>query len=499
MKKITFKGHYINGKFKLPLMDKVETRKSPGDFEDEIIDFPLSFEETDTISVCKYGKAGYKTWSKMGLEKRKEKLSCLKNIFQKNKATLAEIISRETGKPLWESELEVGALIRKIEITFKDSLERIQDREVKNYENSKVGRVRFKSRGLFLVIAPFNFPMHLAFAQILPALVAGNAVIFKPSEKTPASAQAFAQCFEDLYLPEGVFQMLQGDATLSEKLTKNSLIDGILFVGSFRVGQKIKEATIKDHWKILALEMGGYNSTLIWDYKSRDHAVLETLKSCFLTAGQRCSSSSQILINKPLAKDFIPRFLEGVQKITIDHWKKNPFMGSLIDEKSFQNFFQFEKEISKAGIEILQKGKDLSHLKGYYVSPGVYKLNKEQAFSFPQEETFTPQVLIYEVEDLEVAVRMINHSGYGLALSLFTQEERVKNEIFQEAKVGLINCNLPSCGASSFLPFAGLGKSGNDRPAASFMVDSCVSVLSEQEAICEDLKEPLDFYLKRES
>ncbi len=495
MKKISYKGNYINGKFEISSLEKMQTRKSPGDFEDEVIDFPQSFEYED--SICKYAKKAHTFWDKVGLEKRRENLSPLKNIFEKKLKSLAEIISRETGKPLWESEKEVQALIQKMEITFKDSLERIKDQEVKNYKDSFVGRVRFKSRGVFLVISPFNFPMHLAFAQILPALLAGNTVIFKPSEKTPASGQALTECFELLNLPKGVFQMIQGDAALSQRLTKDSLIDGILFVGSFQVGQKIKEATLQDYWKILALEMGGYNSTLIWDYESKDQAIFETLKSCFLTGGQRCSSSSQILVNKKIAKDFISGFLEGAQKITIDHWAKNPFMGSLIDAESFQKFFQFETALLEANVEILQKGKDLAHLKGHYVSPGIYKLNKQQAFSFGQEEIFTPQVLIYEVEDLEESVKMINHSGYGLVLSLFTQDEKIREEMFYKAKVGLINYNRASCGATSFLPFGGLGKSGNDRPAASFMIDSCVSVLSEQEGVLETPSPSLDFYLKR--
>ena len=497
MKKLSFKGHYINGKFRLPSIDKIQTHKSPGDFKDEVIDFPTSFEYSD--SVCKYAKESYRFWDKIGLEKRKEKLFPLKNIFENISKNLSEIISRETGKPLWESEQEVKALIRKIEITFKDSSTRIKDLKVKDHKDSYIGQVRFKSRGLFLVIGPFNFPMHLAFGQILPALMAGNTVIFKPSEKTPASGQALAECFDRLNLPEGVFQMLQGSAALSEKLTKDPLVDGILFVGSFGVGQKIKEACIKDHWKILALEMGGYNSTLLWDYKFKDQAILSTLKSCFLTAGQRCSSSSQILVNKKISKDFIKGFVEGAQKITIDHWKQRPFMGSLIDDKSFKKFFEFEKEAAKNGLEILKKGNDLSHLNGYYVSPGIYKLNKHQAFSFGHEEIFTPQVLIYEIEDLEESIKMINHSGYGLSLSLFTQDKKIREEMFRQAKVGLINYNLPSCGATSFLPFGGLGKSGNDRPSSSFMIDSCVSPLSEQEGVCEKLPQPLDFYLRKKS
>jgi len=477
MKKISFKGHYINGKFENKA-SPTKTQKSPGDFEDQVIDFPLSFE-CDT-KVFEYGKMCHLKWAKMGLQKRKELLAPLKQIFQNKQEDLSEIISRETGKPLWESQMEVQAVIRKIDITLKRAVNRIQDQEIQNFKGDFVGRIRFKSHGLLLVIGPFNFPMHVSFSQIFAALLSGNSVIFKPSEKTPACGQKLTECLADLNLPVGVFQMLQGDGSFSQKLVKHPSVDGILFVGSFEVGQKIKEMTLNDPNKFLALEMGGHNSTLIWDYSSKEQVILETLKSCFWTTGQRCSSTSQILIHKK-NKDFIKDFIKAVQEIKIGHWKGNPFMGPLIDDRSFKRAFEFEKEMISKQATVLQKMQDRSHLKGYYVSPGVYQMDLPQMFSSKAKEQFTPQVCIYTVDNLQDAVKSINHSGYGLALSLFSEDPKIKEEIFYQAKVGLINYNKSSCGASSFLPFGGVGKSGNHRPGGSFMIDSCVSILAEQE------------------
>ncbi|MGI9548891.1 MAG: aldehyde dehydrogenase family protein [Bdellovibrionales bacterium] len=478
MEKIIFKGHYIQGKFQNEGFSKLKTRKSPSGFEDEIIDFPQKFSLPPL--VCQQGKEAHLLWSQKSLKTRKEILSPLKQIFEKKKSLLSEIISRETGKPLWESEMEIQAVLRKIDITFKEGVTRIEQQELQNDEGSFVGRVRFKSRGLLLVIGPFNFPIHLPFSQILAALVAGNSVIFKPSEKTPASCQLFVECLDCLDLPPGVFQMVQGTAKVSQKLAEDSLVDGILFTGSFEVGQKIKEATVKDYWKLLALEMGGYNTSLIWEDYSKEQAILETLKSCFWTAGQRCSSTSQILVHKKVAQDFIGDFIKEVQKLKVGHWKDNPFMGSLIDKTSVQKFFRFQKEVEKKGVQILTKGQELSD-KGYYVSPGVYQVDSSQAFSIGHQELFTPQVLIYEVNSLEEALKMIHHSGYGLVLAAFTQNPEIRKELFYRAQVGLINYNKSSCGASSYLPFGGLGKSGNHRPAASWMIDSCVNPVAEQE------------------
>ena len=186
------------------------------------------------------------------------------------------------------------ALIGKTDFVLGEGLNRIKTQSLQQAQ----GRIRFKSRGLFVLIGPFNFPLHLPFGQILPALVSGNSLIFKPSEKTPASGQMLTECFHQLKLPPGVFQMIQGGAGISEKLCRHKEGDGILFTGSFETGQKIKENLIKDYSKILALEMGGYNSSLVWDYKDKKQAVSETLKSCFYSAGQRCSSTSQIILHK---------------------------------------------------------------------------------------------------------------------------------------------------------------------------------------------------------
>lgn len=482
MKKIKNLGNYINGDFYIEPQSELKPQLSPANLIDEVIDFPTNFVSTfnSVDKACKYGKQAHLDWAKMSLAQRKDFLLPLASIFQKRKSELAEVISRETGKPLWESEGEVQGLINKVDIILNSALERIKDQEIESKPDLQA-RLKFKSRGLFLVIGPFNFPMHLPFSQILPALVAGNTVIFKPSEKTSASGQLLAQCFNELGLPRAVFQMVQGDAGVSKKLTEHALVDGIFFVGSFAVGMKIKKSLIDDYKKILALEMGGYNSTLVWDYKNREHAISETLKSCFLTAGQRCSSTSQILLNKKIAGDFLPHFLKAVQNIKIGNWKQNPFMGSLIDKTSFDAFFDFQKRMQQEGLTILQKGKDLSHLGGHYVSPGIYQMNKSQSLQIGHEETFTPQILVYEVEDTNEALKMINHSGYGLVLSVFTNDKQIKQEMFYGARVGLLNINRSSCGANSKLPFGGLGKSGNDRPAGYFALDSCVTPLAELE------------------
>ncbi|MCY4321076.1 MAG: aldehyde dehydrogenase family protein [Bdellovibrionaceae bacterium] len=476
MEKISFLGSYINGSFK-KANKKYLTKKhnSPADFKDII--FTWSDKNREGIDrVVLAGKIAYKNWTRLSVKQRVKKLKPLKAIIKKNISSWAELISRETGKPLWESKGEVKALISKMDFVFEEGIKRIQKQVVPQAH----GAVRFKSRGLILVIGPFNFPMHLAFGQILPALVSGNTVVFKPSEKTPASAQKLTQAFHQLDLEPGVFQMIQGGAEISKKLSSHPKISAVLFTGSFEVGQKIKSALIKDFSKILALEMGGYNSALIWESANLNLAVAETLKGCFWTSGQRCSSTSQIILHKKIANRFIKKFISSAQKIKTEHWSKNSFMGSLIDSMALKRFFSLQQEIKKRGGEILLEGKQILKDKGWYVSPGIYKMKFDKNSSFGTKENFTPQVILYETNSLDEALEMINHSGYGLSLSVFSKNKKVKEDCFNFANVGLINYNLSTIGASGYLPFGGVGKSGNNRPAGSFAIDSCVIPIAEK-------------------
>lgn len=477
-------GHYINGAFSLcEKTDFPDSSKkfqwkphlSPADLEDKIFNWPEEDIEFPQ-SVFEKGREAYLPWTKLSLADRVKKLRPLKALLKKNLKDLAQIISRETGKPLWESQGEIKALMGKVDFVLNSALDRIKTQIIPQAQ----GQIRFKSRGLFAVIGPFNFPFHLPFGQILPALVSGNTLIFKPSEKTPASGQKLAELFNQLDLPAGVFQMIQGGARVSEELCRHKEIDGVLFTGSFEVGQKIKEALVKEPSKMLALEMGGFNSALIWDYRDKKQAIEETLKGCFWSAGQRCSSTSQILIHKKISSDFLPDFVRAAKKITVDHWSKEPFMGPLIDSSAVQRFFSLQEDVISQGGEFLLKGKNLKNKKGYYVTPGIYKMEFDKQSRLGTKETFTPQVFIYEVDSLDQAIELINYSGYGLALSLFTEKKNIKEELFHRAKVGLINYNLSSIGASGWLPFGGLGKSGNDRPAGAFAIDSCVSPLAER-------------------
>ena len=461
---IKYKGHYLNGEFFLGKGRK-KRQFSPGDLKDCVIEW---FSDSSFVNeACEKGKEASVSWGKTSLEERKEKLFKLKTLFEQKSSILSEVISRETGKPLWESEKEVQALSQKVEMTLNLSLKRIETQKI-----SPGASVKFKPYGLFAVIGPFNFPMHLPNGQILAALLSGNAVIFKPSEQTPASGQLLTECFAEVF-PPGVFQMLQGGAELSEKLCAHPLVDGILFTGSFQTGLKIQKWEEKQ--KRVALEMGGKNSTFIWDCEDLNLAVKACIEGSFWTAGQRCSSTSSIILNQKIAPSFKKIFLQKVKELSVGHWRDNPFMGSLIDSVAVERFFSYQEEVKKTS-SVLIEGKKLPG--GHYVSPGVYGLEFDSNSLFQSEETFTPQVGIYEVKEWEEALPIISHSGYGLVLSFFSQDEALKKELFEKTKAGLFYVNRSTVGASPELPFGGVGRSGNGRPAGVSMIESCVYPVS---------------------
>lgn len=474
---MSFLGCYLNGGFQESDKKIKALRKhvSPADFKD--VFFSWNEEpDLDIDSILSAGKKASQKWSQTPLRGRAEKLKQLKPIIKKNIKSWGRLIARETGKPLWESEGEVKALLSKIDFTLTEGLKRIETQFVPQAQ----GRIHFKSRGLCLIIGPFNFPIHLPFGQIFPALLAGNAVLFKPSEKTPASAQALSLAFHELGLQPGLYQMIQGGKRISEKLCRQPLTDAVFFTGSYPVGQKIKEAIVKNPNVFLALEMGGYNSAVVWRDAGLDLAVQESLKACFWTAGQRCSSCSQIILHPEIAERFTKKFVKAAQKIKVGRWSDNPFMGCLIDEGAVKRFFKFQKQIQKEKGEILLEGRQLFKGKGNYVSPGIYKMKFDKKSQIGTEETFTPQAVLYETSKLEEALEMIHRSGFGLVLSVFSKNKKIKRWFRDQAKTGLIYYNLASAGGSGRLPFGGYGKSGNDRPAGAFAIDSSVIPVAEK-------------------
>ncbi len=471
---IKSRGDYIGGRF-VPGQQgqNRHINISPADLNDKVFEWSPDAGAVDT--ACETAHSAHPLWSGLSQKERNTHLLKLRDIYKAKAKEMALLIARETGKPLWESEKEAQSLSQKVEITLKEALPLVQDGPFTSFQNGTKEKIAYRSRGVFLVLGPFNFPAHLPNGHIIPALATGNTVVFKPSEKAPATAEKLTECFHQAGFPKGVFNMVQGGAKTAQALVRHPLVDGILFTGSYAVGQSIQKALLGQPQKILALEMGGKNSSLVWKTADVEQAVEEVIKGAYLSCGQRCSATSRVILHKDIKTRFLEQFMAKSQSIKIGHWSENPFMGPLIEEKAVQRFMTATKSAGVEGANILLRGKSLN-LNGWYVSPTVVEPKSFDPDSFYQnEELFSPFVTLYSVSEEAEALNLIGQSGYGLCLSVFSQDSALAQRMFQQAQVGVFHWNLSTNGASPHLPFGGLGKSGNDRPAGLFAVYSCVT------------------------
>lgn len=482
------KGDYFDGRFvERNLSDANENilKKSPGDLSHVLWEAGIFYDHIE--GVIQSAQKGFDVWRKLSFEERIGYLKKYQEIVRAKKDDIAMALALEVGKPLWEAKTEAAALDSKVTVTITDSYERIKQKTIKDVMPKIDGHIIQKPLGPSFIIGPFNFPCHLANGQIVSALLAGNSIIFKPSEKTIFSAQLMIECFHEAGFPEGVINFINGTGFTAGKMTSDKRIKGIFFTGSRNVGLKILENTHQDLNKLVALELGGKNSTIIHHDTNISHALPELLKACFLTTGQRCTSTSMILVHKKIEQEFIAQFKAVTEKIRVGHplSTPDPFMGPLIDEQAQKMYFDFCDFGKKEGAEeiVAPKKLDIGH-EGYYVSPSIhYAKNPNLNGKFIQEEIFGPNCFFVPYDDIEEAIKIANCTPYGLAASVFTRSEDIYKLCLRDIDSGLINLNRSTVGATARLPFGGLKNSGNHRPAAVSMIDHCVGTVASLETL----------------
>jgi succinylglutamic semialdehyde dehydrogenase len=490
--KFEIKGNYHSKNFDLPpvsgphAVENIMSRFCPAELNLKLWECPIDYSAVEKI--IESAIAGFKLWKKTPVSDRIIFLRKYHDEVSKRIEELAIAISYETGKPLWESKTEVASVISKIQVTIEDSLPRIQSKHFHNILPNTTGHIYYKPIGPTLIIGPFNFPCHLANGQILSALIAGNSIIFKPSEKTAYSAQILIECFHDAGFPSGVINLIQGDGEIARRLLKIKNIRAVFFTGSKEVGKKILEITHHDLGKLVSLELGGKNTSILHEDANLDHALLELVKACFLTSGQRCTSTSIVAIHRKIHEKFIASFHDVAKKIIIDHpvdFKREPFMGPLIDQAAVDSYLLFMGMAKREQIHEVMRGKQIERTKkGYYVSPSIHlaeKWNNESLFL--QSEIFGPNVTFIPYDTIEEAIQIANSTEYGLASAIFTNNHSLYQLCVDEIESGLVNFNRSTIGPSSKLPFGGVKNSGNFRPSALTTIDACVYQMAGLELV----------------
>lgn len=486
----TIKGNYYDGDFHFPPLtgptgvDKFMTRLCPSDLDLELWRCPIDYQDVD--SVLHSATNGFQVWRKVSIEDKIKILKKFQEIVLSKADEIATAISLEMGKPFWEAKTEAAALASKVQVTIEDSLPRVAHKVFPEIMPKTIGHIHYKPLGPCLIIGPFNFPCHLANGQILSALIAGNSIIFKPSEKTCYSGQLLIECFHLAGFPPGVINLIQGDGEVARRLVKDRAVRGVFFTGSKEVGLNILKSTYHDLGKLTALELGGKNTSIIHKDADIENALAETLKGAFLTTGQRCTSTSIVAIHNSLKEQFVERFHQLAKKIIIDHpikHKKVPFMGPLVDQQAMETYLTFMGMAKREGIEEIMRGKQIEKAtKGFFVTPSIHVAKKMREDShFLMNEIFGPNCTFIGYDDLDEAIEISNATEYGLAASIFTKDSAVYDRAISEIDAGLVNLNRSTAGASAKLPFGGVKSSGNYRPAAVTTIDACVYTMASLE------------------
>jgi len=392
-------------------------------------------------------------------------------LLAENKELLATTIAEETGKPLWETRTEAAAMAGKIEISINAYNERTGERSSDMAGARAV--LRHKPHGVVAVFGPYNFPGHLPNGHIVPALLAGNTVVLKPSELTPKVAQIMVELWHQAELPAGVLNLVQGEKETGIALASNPDLDGLFFTGSSRTGHILHEQFAGHPGKILALEMGGNNPLIIGQISDIKASVHETIQSAYITSGQRCTCARRLFVPTGAAGDeFVAQLKQAVSQIKVGGQfdEPAPFMGSLISEAAADGMIDAQANLIELGATPLLMLKKLKPGTGL-LSPGLIDVTAIK--NLPDDEHFGPMLKLIRYDEFSDAIRQANNTSYGLSAGLFSDDEAQFDHFYRHIRAGIVNWNKQLTGASSAAPFGGVGASGNHRASAYYAADYC--------------------------
>jgi len=419
-------------------------------------------------------------WAKLSIEKRTEYLKEYKSILEENKEHLTIVISLETGKPLWESSGEVAAMIGKIDISIKAYADRSPTTE--NQLKGSKSITRHKPHGVLAVLGPYNFPGHLPNGHIVPALLAGNTIVFKPSELTPYTAQEMVRLWEKAKLPNGVLNLVQGGKETAISLSKNERIDGLLFTGSWKTGSSLAKQFVNFPGKILALEMGGNNPLIVTHPKNIAAAAYTTILSAYITSGQRCTCARRLIVLEGSDGDeFIETLVKMIKNITVGKYSDSPepFMGPVINKETANALLKTQDSLIKSnGCPIIKM--ERLDINNTFLTPGLIDVSSIE--NRADKEYFGPLLQLIRVNNFDEAIAEANKTEYGLSAGLLSDSKNEYDKFFYEIKAGIVNWNTQTTGASSGAPFGGVGKSGNYHPSAYYATDYCSYPVASIEA-----------------
>ncbi|MBJ7556436.1 succinylglutamate-semialdehyde dehydrogenase [Marinomonas spartinae] len=443
--------------------------------------------------AIKAARQAFPAWANRPISERLVIIDAFASLVKTHSEDIATLISRETGKPIWETRTEAAAMVGKVAISKQAYEERTGEKTTSM--PGATARLRHRPHGVVAVFGPYNFPGHLPNGHIVPALIAGNTIVFKPSEQAPATSDLIVQLWEKAGLPAGVLNLVQGERDTGVALANHSGIDGLFFTGSPQVGHILHKGFAGHPGKILALEMGGNNPLLVSDKISDQRAAVhEILQSAFISAGQRCTCARRLLLPKSATGDAIlEQLITATKALLIDRYdaEQQPFMGPIVSAQAADGLIQAYNKLVKLGaVSLLDMTRGDSHTG--FVTPGIIDATNIQD-TLPDQEYFGPLLTVIRYDSLDDAMAIANNTQFGLSAGLLSDDKSEYEWFLQHSRAGIINWNRQTTGASSNAPFGGTGASGNHRASAYYAADYCAYPVASIEADSLAMPEKLAF------
>lgn len=466
-------GVFIDGKWRSGQgPELVSTDPATG----EIVWREATADGGDVAEAVEAARRALPTWADQPREERIAVLRRYKEILVERTAAFAEALSRETGKALWETRAELGSMAGKVDLSIKAYDERTGVTETAMPFGRAV--LRHWAHGVMAVLGPFNFPGHLPNGHIVPALLAGDTVVFKPSEETPLAGQLMVEALEAAGVPAGVVNLVQGGRETGQALI-NQEIDGLLFTGSAAAGTFFRRHFADRPDVILALELGGNNPLVVWDADDAEAVAALVVQSAFITTGQRCSCARRLIVpDDGFGRKVIEATAALAGRLAIGSWndEREVFMGPLISARAAQSARAIADTMGGDRIRSLGSVEGLSEA---FVTPGLVDVT---GVDTADEELFAPWLQVRRAGSFEEALKLANATRYGLSAGLISNESTRWQQFLNRIRAGVVNWNRPTTGAAGSMPFGGLGASGNHRPSAYYAADYCAYPVASFEA-----------------
>ena len=455
-------GNFIGGVFVPPSGVAVRSHNPAAD---GAVVFETAGDERAVTAACDAAAAAAVGWGRLSLADRAAALGRWKDAIAARKADLVEAIVLETGKIRSEAEQEIQTVLGRFDVARQLAAADLREGPI---AGSPHEQLRYHPLGVVAVIGPYNYPIHLCHAHVVPALLTGNAVVVKPSDITPLAGQRYAETAAAAGLPPGVFNLVIGTGAIGAALVADRRVKGLCFTGSYAVGRRIQEAALDRPELLVALEMGGKNTAIVLEDASIRQAAHEILVGGYLSAGQRCTATDRVLVHRAVAQPLLDALKKAAPTLRFGHPDDaGSFAGPLATAAGRDRFERALAAAVAAGAEPVIAGERRPG--GFYRTASLHVLpaGTHDAPGYTDVELFGPDLGVELIDSDDEAIAVVNASPYGFANAVFTNDSARFERIYRETTSGILNRNRSTNLASPRLPFGGAGKSGNYRPAGS--------------------------------